>query len=77
MEKEGLINRVVISTKPVHTEYSITEKGKMLEPVLELLGEFSMRYEPTIIFKDGKPRDFEGVFGSNIRLSSVYAYQTF
>lgn len=28
MEKEGLINRVVISTKPVHTEYFVTEKGK-------------------------------------------------
>ena len=33
MEKEGLINRVVISTKPILIEYSTTEKGKMIEPV--------------------------------------------
>ena len=74
MEKEGLIKRVVISTKPAQTEYSVTEKGKALEPVLELLGDFSMRYEPMVIFKDAKPRGFEGVFGSNVRLSSVYDY---
>ena len=74
MEKEGLINRVVISTKPTLTEYSITEKGKMLKPVLELLAEFSMKHEPTIIFKDKKQRNLEGVFGIGKRLSSVYNY---
>jgi DNA-binding HxlR family transcriptional regulator len=74
MEKEDLINRVVISTKPTLTEYSITEKGKMLEPVLELLAEFSMKHEPTIIFKDKKQRNLEGVFGIGKRLSSVYNY---
>ena len=64
MEEEGLINRAVISSRPVKTEYSITEKGKTLEPVLELLAEFSMKYEPKIIFKDGKQKDFEDVFGN-------------
>ena len=64
MEEEGLINRAVISNRPVQTEYSITEKGKTLEPVLELLAEFSMKYEPKIIFKDGKLKDFEDVFGN-------------
>ncbi|HZA69106.1 MAG TPA: helix-turn-helix domain-containing protein [Nitrososphaeraceae archaeon] len=62
MEEEGLINRAVISNRPVQTEYSITEKGKTLEPVLELLAQFSMKYEPKIIFKDGKLKDFEDVF---------------
>jgi hypothetical protein len=46
----------------------------MLEPVLKLLGEFSVKYEPVLIFKDGKPRGPEGVFGRNVRLSSVYEY---
>ena len=64
----------MISTKPILTEYSISEKGKMLEPVLELLAEFSMRHEPAIIFKDKKQRNFEGVFGIGKRLSSVYDY---
>jgi DNA-binding HxlR family transcriptional regulator len=74
MEKEGLITRVVISTKPVQIEYSLTEKGETFEPILKLLGQLSVKYEPAIIFKDGKPRDFEDVFGRNVRLSSVYDY---
>jgi DNA-binding HxlR family transcriptional regulator len=74
MEKEGLIKKALISTKPVQTEYSVTKKGKTLEPVLELLGEFSMRYEAVVIFKDSKPHDFEGVYGRNVRLSSLYDY---
>ena len=74
MEKEGLITRVVISTKLVQIEYSLTEKGETFEPILKLLGELSVKYEPAIIFKDGKPRDFEDVFGRNVRLSSVYDY---
>jgi DNA-binding HxlR family transcriptional regulator len=74
MEKEGLITRAVISSKPVQIEYSLTTKGKMFEPVLKLLNEFSVKYEPAVIFKDGKPRGPEGVFGRNVRLSSVYEY---
>ena len=74
MEKEGLITRVVIATKPVQIEYSLTEKGMMFEPVLKLLGELSVKYEPEIIFKNGKSRGPEGVFGRNVRLSSVYEY---
>jgi DNA-binding HxlR family transcriptional regulator len=72
MEKEGLITRVVISTKPVQIEYSLTEN--LVEPILKLLGELSVKYEPAIIFKDRKPRDFEDIFGRNVRLSSVYDY---
>ena len=74
MEKEGLITREVISTKPVQIEYFLTEKGEMFEPILKLLGELSLKYQPAIIFKDRKPRDFEDVFGKNVRLSSVYDY---
>jgi DNA-binding HxlR family transcriptional regulator len=74
MEKEGLIIREVIATKPVQIEYSLTEKGMMFEPILKLLGELSVKYEPAIIFKDKKPRGPEGVFGRNVRLSSVYDY---
>jgi DNA-binding HxlR family transcriptional regulator len=27
MEEEGIVNRVVVSSRPVQTEYSVTEKG--------------------------------------------------
>ena len=73
MEEEGLINRVVVSTRPVQTEYHLTEKGKMVEPMLELLAEISMRYKPKIKLNDIKERNLEDV-GSNSRLSSVYDY---
>jgi hypothetical protein len=33
-----------------------------------------MRYEPKATFRDGKERGFEGVFGAEVRLSSVYDY---
>jgi DNA-binding HxlR family transcriptional regulator len=71
MEESGLINRVVVSSRPVQTEYTVTGKGKMIEPILELLAEFSMRSEPKVIFKDGKHRDLEELFGNNTRFSSV------
>jgi DNA-binding HxlR family transcriptional regulator len=74
MEETGLITKTISRDRPLQTEYSMTEKGKTLEPILELLGEFSMKYEPKIIFKDGKQRDFEGLFGKNTRLSSIYDY---
>jgi DNA-binding HxlR family transcriptional regulator len=59
MEENGLITKTVIRGRPIQTEYSLTEKGKTLEPVLDLLGEFSMKYEPKIIFKDWKQRSNE------------------
>jgi DNA-binding HxlR family transcriptional regulator len=34
MEEDGLIYRVVVSSRPMHTEYAVTEKGKMVEPIL-------------------------------------------
>ena len=71
MEEADLINRIVVSSRPVQTEYTVTGKGKMIEPILELLAEFSMRYEPKVIFKAGKQRDLEELFGNNTRFSSV------
>jgi DNA-binding HxlR family transcriptional regulator len=71
MEEADLINRIVVSSRPVQTEYTVTGKGKMIEPILELLAEFSMRYEPKVIFKAGNQRDLEELFGNNTRFSSV------
>ncbi len=65
MEKEGLINRVVISDRPVQTEYYVTEKCWMMEPVLEFIAEFSLKYEPQMTFEDWKQRDMDGLFGKN------------
>jgi DNA-binding HxlR family transcriptional regulator len=33
MKEDGLIYRVVVSSRPIHTEYAVTERGKMVEPM--------------------------------------------
>jgi DNA-binding HxlR family transcriptional regulator len=63
MEKDGLIERKVFSEIPVRVEYHITEKGKALEPILDQMSAFSMKYCPKEIFKDGKDRTPEQVYG--------------
>ena len=57
LEDLGLIKRTIIPGRPVHTEYSLTDKGKALGPILEVIAIFSMKYESKSIFKDGKPRE--------------------
>lgn len=37
LEEVGLLEKVVIKQKPLHIEYNLTEKGKALVPVFELL----------------------------------------
>ena len=56
MELHELIERTVYAESPVRVEYIITEKGRALEPILEQMSAFSMKYCPKEIFKDGKPR---------------------
>ena len=65
MEKDGLIERKVYPETPIRIEYSLTEKGKALQPILEQMGNFSMQYCCGDIFKDGKARTWEEVFGKS------------
>ncbi len=52
-------------------EYSLTKKGKALDPILALMAEFSFQYEPEKIFRDKKPRHVKQYFGTEF-LSEVY-----
>jgi DNA-binding HxlR family transcriptional regulator len=63
MEKDGLIKRRVYDESPVRIEYEMTEKGMALEPILEQMSAFSIKYFPKEIFKDGKRRTLEEVYG--------------
>lgn len=62
MEEDGLIERKIYPDKPVRIEYTITEKGRALAPILDQLSAFSMRYCAKDIFKDGKARKPEEVY---------------
>ena len=63
MEKDGLIERKIYPNTPVRIEYTITEKGRALEPILDQMSAFSMKYCAKDIFKDGKARKLEQVYG--------------
>jgi DNA-binding HxlR family transcriptional regulator len=67
MERDGLIQRKVYAETPIRVEYGITEKGRALEPILDQMSAYSMRYCAKDIFKDGKPR----------RPGEVYGYEHF
>jgi DNA-binding HxlR family transcriptional regulator len=67
MEKIGLIKRKVYSHEtPIRVEYCPTEKGLALQPILDMMAAYSMRYCSKDVFKDAKPREFEEVYGRRI-----------
>jgi DNA-binding HxlR family transcriptional regulator len=74
LEEYGLIERKVISGKPLHTEYYPTEKGMAVQGILAEIASFSTKYEPEIIFVDKKPRNnMKALFGTR-SLSEVYNF---
>lgn len=44
LEKDGIVSRKVYPVVPPHVEYSLTEKGKELQGVLDLMKEFGLKY---------------------------------
>jgi DNA-binding HxlR family transcriptional regulator len=64
MEEDGLIERKIYPDKPIRIEYTITEKGNALAPILDQMSAFSMTYCAKDIFKDGRARKPEEVYGS-------------
>lgn len=41
LEEVGLIEKAIIREKPLHIEYSLTEKGRLLVPVFRQLESFA------------------------------------
>lgn len=79
MEKDGLIRREIFQETPVRIEYTLTEKGMALQPTLDQMAAFSMKYCAKDVFKDGKPRKLEQVYGyehSSRRTISTQERQT-
>ena len=54
MEKNMLIKRTVHTETPIVIGYSLTEKGKAVRPILELMAAFSIKYCAKDIFHDLK-----------------------
>ena len=67
MERFGLIKREVYSHEIlVRIEYYPTEKGLALQPILDVMAAYSMKYCSKDVFKDAKPREFNEVYGRDI-----------
>ena len=66
-----MIERNVTQQRPLQVEYSLTKKGKALDPILALMAEFSFQYEPEKIFRDKKPKHVKQYFGTEF-LSKIY-----
>jgi len=71
MESEGLVKRKIIDKRPLRVEYSLTEKGKSLEPILVQMAKFSLKWEPKKIFTKDKPMTVTQAFGTE-RLSKIW-----
>jgi DNA-binding HxlR family transcriptional regulator len=44
LEESGLVEREIISEKPFRVEYSLTERGQALEPVIESMKAWGQEY---------------------------------
>ena len=74
LEDFGIIKRTILPTRPVQTEYSLSDKGMALEPILTHIATFSTKYESKRVFKDGRPRKtIKQIFRAD-RLSEIYDY---
>ena len=67
MQRLGLIKRKVYSNeRPIRIEYSLTQKGLALQPILDMMAAYSMKYCSKDIFKDAKPREFKEIYRRDI-----------
>lgn len=46
LERDGVVHRQVYAEVPPKVEYSMTEKGWKLEPILLQMGEWAVAYQP-------------------------------
>ena len=64
MEKNKIIQRKIFNETPVRIEYSLTQKGKELLPILDQMAAFSMKHAPEI-FRNNKASSFQEIAGRN------------
>ncbi len=48
MEEKGLVNRVVYAQVPPKVEYSLTDTGRSLKPVLDAMRNWGLEYKESL-----------------------------
>ena len=64
LEQDGVIFRDVVSTSPKYVEYSLTDRGMALIPILDQLAEWGMQimaYDLIALDNEVVKRDDEGI----------------
>jgi DNA-binding HxlR family transcriptional regulator len=55
LEEDGIVHREVYAEVPPKVEYSLTEYGKTLRPITEVMCEWGKRHMKRLKAKDGSP----------------------
>ena len=55
LEQDGLVNRKIYPEIPPRVEYRLTELGKTLEPVIQILTEWGFHYDSTYGNRNAEP----------------------
>lgn len=55
LEHGGLLERKVVPGTPIHTEYTLTQKGWALKPVLMCMAWYSLRWRPEAVLNQERP----------------------
>ena len=63
LEDAGMIKRSVTAGRPVQIEYTLTEKGTNILPLLFSAAKYAMGNCPEVVFKDGKTHTAEEILG--------------
>jgi DNA-binding HxlR family transcriptional regulator len=71
LEKDRLIKRQVFNETPVRIEYYLTEKGKALQPILEQMALFSMKYCCEQVFENPDPIKIDKITSKSFRKYST------
>jgi DNA-binding HxlR family transcriptional regulator len=71
LEKDRLIKRQVFNETPVRIEYYLTEKGKALQPILEQMALFSMKYCCEQVFENPDPIKIHKITSKSFRKYST------
>ncbi len=67
MENDGIIRRQVYNETPIRIEYYLTQKGKELQPILEQMALFSVKYCGDQIFDNPDPVKIDKITAKSIK----------
>lgn len=69
LEENGIIEKSVLNTKPVSTEYNLTEYGKSLNKVIYELAMFTLNNDTDKQYSDETRQDLEDTFKKTLGIN--------